>query len=215
MDLKYLLALLEREEYYVKSKKHFEDIRETTMPLKSMFELSPVGENAPSIPPRNNTLISKFNKYKKSKHWLTSCWTRSKENILMWKAYAVSGVCIKSSVHNFVAAFKDTSDYHIICANMDYRGYGLSKTFWECVFSKESYYSDERETRFYFLPKVIRREAYDYNRFAINPKVMIDEIILSPYIKSQGDIIASLKRYFAKEDFVQIRESMIKINDNM
>jgi hypothetical protein len=188
LKLDYLLQLLESGSYYVKRKRKFEDKRECSLPLKSLFHLQPVGNTAYKCLDDKymGESLEKFRNYSKSSNILTSCWTeRVGESALMWKNFVDNrGACIKTNINNFVASFvKD--DYEICCGRMSYNGYHAEQDYLEALFSKERYFAEEKEIRFYFTPRDGYKENIldDHVSMPVNTNVLIDEIILSPYIK--------------------------------
>lgn len=155
MDLDYLFSLLEGKRYFVNRKCHFEDNGESVLPSKSLFGFNTYGIQLKDeeIEKKSQGVSKKLQKYKDSAFWLTSCWTKDNtENLLMWKNYTTKiGVRIKSNINNFVASI-DTDKYTIVCGVISYDGY-TSKPFEECIFSKEHYYKNEDEVRFFFFGK--------------------------------------------------------------
>ena len=97
------------------------------------------------------------------------------------------------NINNFVASI-NTDEFKILCGHIAYDGYTL-KSFEECLFSKEKYYKDEREVRFYFMPNDDRNYSHKGMDIPIDPKTLIEEIVLSPYIKrSAAEKIAEVIR---------------------
>jgi len=187
MDLDYLFSLLENKVYHVNKKSHFEDIRESELAFKDLFGYNLTGENLneKEIHRKLEELSAKIKQYKESVFWPTSCWTRNQqESLLMWKFYTTKcGVRVKSCIHNVVASL-DTDYYKVVCGHIEYNGYN-AKTFEECLFSKDLVYKEEQEFRFYFLPrddkKVVAKSSIGIN-IPIDPAILIDEIVLSPYM---------------------------------
>lgn len=197
MDLDYLFSLLESKQYFVNRKCHFEDKGESVLPPKSLFGLNSIGVqlNKDEITKMTQELSEKLNRYRESASWLTSCWTKDNtESLLMWKNYTTKiGVRIKSKIENVIASI-NTDKYKIVCGHISYDGYN-SKPFEECLFSKERYYKDEYEVRFYFIPKDESINSLSGEFIAVTPETMIDEVILSPYInKNAAKIISQLLR---------------------
>ena len=197
MDLDYLFSLLESKQYFVNRKCHFEDKGESVLPPKSLFGLNSIGVqlNKDEITKMTQELSEKLNRYRESASWLTSCWTKDNtESLLMWKNYTTKiGVRIKSKIENVIASI-NTDKYKIVCGHMAYDGY-TSKPYEECLFSKERYYKDEYEVRFYFIPKDESINSLSGEFIAVTPETMIDEVILSPYInKNAAKIISRLLR---------------------
>lgn len=214
LKLDYLFKLLESRSYYVKCKKNFEDKRESSLPLKSIFRLQPVGNTSSqsmddySI---ENSLV-KYRLYKKSGNYLTSCWTeRDGESALMWKNFVDNkGACIITTIYNFVASFLE-DDYDIFCGRISYNGYNAGQTFMEALFSKERTFSEEKEIRFYFAPKDGKGDMYDnHASIPIDHKVLIDEIILSPFIRPlERD---RLEHELSKKYEIKVSSSKIELN---
>ena len=102
----------------------------------------------------------------------------------MWKNFVDNrGACIKTTINNFVASFVE-DDYEICCGRMSYNGYQANQDYMEALFSKEHFFEEEKEIRFYFTP-IDRNENMldDHVCMPVNSNVLIDEIVLSPYIE--------------------------------
>lgn len=212
MDLDYLLYLLKRQEYYVKPKKYFFDKHERNLPLKSHFRIEPVGENCYKRIQKPDDSFEKSQQFHESGNLLTACWTKHDgENVLMWKNFTSKlGVCIKSTIASFIASFK-TDDFVICCGRMFYKGIEYYDDNIERLFIKDKAFKGEEEIRFYFIPSdKIDTSKMKGLSIAVDPKVMIDEIILSPYI----DKIAAneLKEFIAREYKVKVNQSKIELN---
>lgn len=197
MDLDYLISLLESKQYFVNRKCHFEDKGESVLPPKSLFGLNSFGVqlNKDEITKMTQEISEKLNRYRESSSWLTSCWTKDNtESLLMWKNYTTKiGVRIKSRIKDVIASI-DTDKYTIVCGHMAYDGY-TSKPYEECLFSKEPYFKDEHEVRFYFIPNNESMNSIKGENISVLPDIMIDEITLSPYIKEIAAVkIAELLR---------------------
>lgn len=213
MDLDYLLHLLKKQEYYVKPKKYFSDKHECRLPIKSLFRIAPVGENDNDIKDQTpNDYLIKSRQFHESGNLLTACWTEHNgENVLMWKNFTSKlGVCIKSTIANFIASFKK-DDFVICCGRMFYEGIKYHNDNIERLFIKDKAFKGEEEIRFYFIPS----DKIDTSKMKglsidVDPKVMINEIILSPYI----DKIAAneLKAYLKGEYDVKVKQSQIELN---
>lgn len=214
LNLDYLLRLLESRTYYVKCKRNFEDKREGTLPLNSIFRLQPVG-NISSLSLCDYSIensLEKYRLYKVSGDYLTSCWTeREGESALMWKNFVdKKGACIKTTISNFVASFLE-DDFEIFCGRISYNGYNAEQTFMEALFSKERSFSEEKEIRFYFAPKAGKVNKYaDHASMPIDHKVLIDEIILSPYISPLER--ERLEHELSKKYEIEVSSSKIELN---
>lgn len=193
LALDYLKAILKTDEYYVKRKRFFVDKREKTVPFRIRFELTPYGqlltpEQIRRMDERNKT-IQYFEK--ESSSLLTSCWTeRTTENALMWDRDGERHkVCIKTTVGDFVAAFGNTK-FEIWCGKVIYEPINPVLMSEDIIWYKEPYFSDEREVRFYFSTEfgkiVSDKENNEGVPFEVNKKLLIHEIVLSPYINKNA-----------------------------
>jgi len=189
MDLDYLLRLLDTRTYFVKPKQSFHDLHESYLPLKSIFKLHFVGrESDKSVIADTNESLVRLRQFRESGTMLTACWTEHLgENALMWRNFTSKiGICIKSSIHNFMAAV-DTDDYDVLCGRMAYTGIHTDTGIIDCLFTKDKAFVDEDEIRFYFIPKSSQKTTNDKGvSIPIKPQVLIDEITLSPYINAQA-----------------------------
>lgn len=212
LRLDYLLQLLETGKYYVKRRKMFEDANEKYKNVQLAFAPVPVGENTIAQP----ISIERIIPYTKIADCPTACWSKNMdEKYLMWKCYATEeGACIRTTVHNVIAslqiAFDKSSENKIVCGSMDYKEYKPSAIEESQLFDKDIAYSDEEEYRFYF-----HCPTYDTNKEAIGVlipvdiKVMINEIILSPFIKK--DAAEKLARMIRCAYNIDVKQSRIKI----
>ena len=106
--------------------------------------------------------------------------------MVMWKNYTPKfGACIKSTVNKVVASIA-YNDYDIWCGKITYDGYYAQKGLVANLFSKAKAYSEEEECRFYFFEYEHPNYTLPYIKIDINPFVMIDEIILSPFIDARA-----------------------------
>ena len=62
-----------------------------------------------------------------------------------------------------------------MCGSVEYKNSLQGIKLYEALFTKEEYYKDEREFRFYFEPNY-------KGKFQINPQVMISKVILNPFL---------------------------------
>ncbi len=190
MDLDYLLCLLEKNEYFINRKSTFEDKREKELPIRSIFSFQAVGGEV-SVPKQIDNdvdaTLKKMEIFKELKHLPTSCWTKGSlanksEDILMWKSFTCKiGACIKSTIHNFISSFK-TNEYEIWCGDIAYNSFSPSQTLIESLYTKEQAFYSEQEIRFYFASENDNSNCSNHISLNVNPLVMIDEIILSPFI---------------------------------
>lgn len=203
VDLDCFLQILEAK-FFVAKKKLFSDPKDAgnTVPLHGVFNnfVKVCGENQGVS--RKYTLTELCETFKASKDYLASCWSLSKDNILMWEAYTHGkcGVCIESTIRNVIAALdvECAEPYLICCSPMYYEGYSNVTDVDEILFRKSELYRGEDEFRFYFF----RKETTDADKttnsvtFDINPEVLIDRVSLSPFMHSYSAEI--LKRNLEK-----------------
>ena len=199
MRLDYLIRLLEKKQYYVKRRRTFEDANESYINNKLSFAIRHVGNNYTPQPKAEERWIP----YTDIIHCPTSCWSKHKrESYLMWQSYATEiGVCIRTTVHNFIASLQidldiTRSENKVLCGSMNYNHFKLSTIESNQLFDKDMVYADENEFRFYFLLASDFEKEKDEKKgidIPVDTKVMIDEIILSPFIcKEAGDKIAQM-----------------------
>lgn len=221
LDFDFLLSFLSKERLDVPMKYTFSDSHESTLPVSHFFGIRAVGNGAiETTSAKNDILRQKWNEYKEESGILTSCWTiRQDENYLMWKAYSSKmGVRIKTTINDFVSSIK-TDDYDILCSEIAYSGHKYGADLEEQIFSKDSFYSNEEEIRFYFYPTNKDKSKGNSTISRINipfcPKDLIQEIILSPFIDCNAtDAIKELLE--EKYTYLQgkIKKSKIKIKGN-
>ena len=208
MDLDYIFRLLETRSYFVKQKQDFLDKHESRLPLKAMFSLQYVEPGSYKGKSTDITeSIERIRKFTEIGRMLTACWTeRRGESALMWKNFTTKmGGCIKSTINNFVASFAN-DDYDICCGRMSYTGIYPRQNLIECLFTKDKAFEEEKEIRYYFTPKKDISTSKGIS-IPILPDVMIDEIILSPYIESKArDILKQIisEKYDIKVTFSKI-----------
>lgn len=210
MDLDYLLRLLETRSYYVKQKQEFPDKHESRLPLKAMFSLQSV--ELRSYKGKTTDIaesLERKRKFTESGRMFTACWTeRRGEGALMWKNFTTKiGGCIKSTINNFVASFAN-DDYDICCGRMSYTGIYAGQDFVESLFTKDKAFKEEKEIRYYFTPKKDISNSKGIS-IPILPDVMIDEIILSPYIESKAQDI--LKQIISEKYDINVTSSKIEL----
>ncbi len=235
MKLEHLLNILDDKKFYVSLKKKFEDKNESSLPLKYMFPIY----LANAVPPDEQSsrdlerMYSKLNEYKELKNIPTSCWTlKPHESYLFWKGYTSSGngrehecnycdndicdsdkglgVCIKTTIGNVVASLI-YPDFDIFCGKMIYQNYSLYND--NEAFTKSIYFRGEEEFRFYFVPKDDVYKIDNHIELDVNPDVLINEVILSPFFKkSVAEKVANVLRARYR---IECRLSAIelKIND--
>lgn len=195
MDLDYLFQLLETKHYHINRKYTFEDPNEGVFPINRVIPVTAIGENTPPQPQQDvETCLKIWENVQKNKVIPTSCWTlNTSERVIMWKSYTSKyGACIKSTVGNIVASIIQ-NNYDIWCGKITYNGYYAQMGFIKNLFSKKPAFSDEEECRFYFFEYEQPQSLLPYIEIDVKPSVMIDEIILSPFIyKKAAEKIAQL-----------------------
>jgi len=160
----------------------------------------------------------RLRQFRESGTMLTACWTEHQgENALMWGNFTNKmGICIKSSIYNFIASI-DTDDYDICCGRMSYTGIHTDTEIVDCLFTKDKAFADEDEIRFYFTPRCSQSDKTDKGvSIPVLPQVLIDEIILSPYIDARAcKVLADFineKYNNDKQNRFRVRISEIKLN---
>ncbi len=211
MDFDYLLLLLKNKSYRVNRKFTFPDQLENEFPKNRVFPIRVEGENIPPQPrPDVKACERVWNSYNEKRDVPAACWTLNvSNNILMWKNHTSKfGVCIKSSVHNFVASMQENK-YDIWCGKMTYDGYYAEKGLILNMFSKNPEYCGEEECRFYFFEHNTSETIQPYITIPVDPSILIDEIALSPYINKQASKI--LAEYITSEYNINIHPSNTNI----
>lgn len=203
MDFDYFLNLVENNQYFISYKKEFKDKKESSIISKNIFPIHIVGSDINEEQKQQDMIEfhKKLEGHKESTLWPTSCWTlQSTESYLMWKAYACKiGVRLGTTIDDFVSAI-DASEYKIFCGEMLYEGYHFQQSIEESLYSKEKYYADEREFRFYFQPenpltesekKELKMKHGEY--VGMRSKALIKEVTLSPFIHKNA--VTILKKW--------------------
>ena len=210
MDLDYIFRLLETRSYFVKQKQNFPDKHESRLPQKAMFSLQLVEFGSYKGKPTDiSESLERIRLFTESGRMLTACWTERKgESALMWKNFTTKmGGCIKSTINNFVASFA-IDDYDICCGRMSYTGIYAGQNYMDSLFTKDKAFEEEKEIRFYFTPK--KDMSIDKSiSLPILPKVMISEIILSPYIEQKAQNI--LKQIISEKYAINVTSSKIEL----
>lgn len=218
MRTDYLLQLLETHKYIIKKRKEFMDYHEGRLDLSRLFmRLSISGIHNKLGQETTGHSIS----FKDIADCPTSCWTKAKhESFLMWSSYAKElGVCIKSTVNDFAASLnvdfqaEPTSDNQLLCGTIDYdKGPTLSDDE-ILLFSKDKVYGDENEFRFYCNFHTGIETFSSGIKVPIDPNVMINEIIISPFIcKEASDVLIHL---FNEKYNIPTRHSKIKLKNTL
>lgn len=207
MDFDYFLNLVENNQYFISYKKEFKDKRESFVFSKYMTPIYPVGANIGEEQKRQEgeKFRQKMEAHNESTFWPTSCWTlQSTESYLMWKAYTSKiGVRVETTIDDFVLAL-NAQMYDVICGKMSYEGYHFQQKIEESLYSKEKYYTDEREFRFYFQLKNTLSESekkeleMKHGEYvSMDSKILIKEVTLSPFIHRNTAVI--LKKWLEKD----------------
>lgn len=213
MRLDYLIQLLKTQKYYVNRRHQFIDANEVNNRIKFEFNLKPSINN--TIP--STKKVERFFSTNDIELLPTACWTKRKqESFLMWKSYATEmGACIKTTKHNVIASIKtdisEQSENQVLCGSMDYKSLKPSLDEEKQLFDKDKAYAEEKEFRFYF-----HFPSYDTNKYAnaitipVDTKIMIDEIILSPFICK--DAASEISQMITDKYNIQVKQSEIKLN---
>ena len=212
MPLDHFLGMLNAKALYVSRKKSFPDRYETKLPIRKLFSFYPVGGECPyELNEKTKASDFKrkeklFKRYEKTANSLTSCWTLfDKEDFFMWEIYAKRiGVCIQTTIDKLIGALIN-SEYDIYCGAISYKRKHCNEDLIDVVFSKDPFYANEKEFRFYFHVKEEKRhkDKEEKGRYiplnsALNN--IIEKVILSPYIVSNG-----------KEELMDILHNKYKI----
>lgn len=185
MRLDYLIQLLETHKYYVSRRREFIDSNEKYQDLKLSVPVTPAHKECyPKQEPKER-IIPYFDII----HCPTSCWTKkTEESYLMWKSYATEiGARIKSTIYNFVSSLEidlvKEGENKVVCGSVNYKEFRPSYDELRQLFDKDKVYADEDEFRFYFqLSNDTDKRNTKCRLIPVNTTVMIDEILLSPFI---------------------------------
>lgn len=197
MRLDYLIQLLESHKLHVTRRREFDDANESCESIKLAFPIAP----AKKYDSQEQELTKRMIPYFDINHCPTSCWTKNEnESFLMWKSYATEiGVRIKTTVHNLIASLEIDIEQDgmnkVVCGSMNYKKNLIpSSDELGQLFDKDMAYSAENEFRFYFhISNDPDKKSTKYRLIPINTSVMIDEILLSPFIcKEAADKLAEM-----------------------
>lgn len=197
MDFDCFLQILNKQ-FYVSTKKQFADSYDAgkEIPIKDISKnfLMVCGEKQTNL--KQYTISELREAFKKSQNYLASCWTFSKDNILMWQAYTHGncGICIESTIGNVIVSLdsKSIKPYLICCSPMYYDGYSNLTEVEEILLKKLNPYRGEAEIRFYFLSGKAKSNSKDLdsiannNVFEIKPEVLTDNVFLSPFMRGNS-----------------------------
>ncbi|MBR1448662.1 MAG: hypothetical protein IJ588_07970 [Prevotella sp.] len=214
LRLEHLISLLETGKLYANRRKEFKDANEGYENKKLAFGFSSVGDSAIPEVKIQDRLIP----YSDIIYCPTSCWTtKQQESFLMWKCYATEmGACIKTTVHNLISSLNidlssSNEENKVLCGSVDYVEDYMRITIEENqLFDKDIAYADEEEFRFYFHLKSDTDKDSKGIRIPVNTKVMIDSVLLSPFIcKEAADKIARMLKCAYN---VNVEQSKIKVS---
>lgn len=191
MELEYFILMLKTGKLYAKRKRFYNDSFEKCPPMDAAYRLAPSGDNTSPQPGLEERRKSIDNKYAEWAAMPTSCWTLdTKNNYLMWKAYAPHlGIRITSSINRFISSIMDGIDFQrnkctIHLGQMDYGGLCKEE---QTGFWKEHSYRDEKEYRFYFEIEGDSCNARECSgikgiHIPMNMATLIESITISPFI---------------------------------
>lgn len=213
MRFDYLIRLLETHMYFVKRRREFDDTNESYENVKLAFPIAP----AKKYDSQEQVLTERTIPYFDIIHCPASCWTKNEnESFLMWKSYATEiGVRIKTTVHNLIASLEIDLERNgmnkVVCGSMNYKKNLIpSSDELGQLFNKDMAYSAENEFRFYFhISNDPDKKSTKYRLIPVNISVMIDEILLSPFIcKEAADKLA---RMIKCSYGINVKQSNIKL----
>lgn len=213
MRLDYLIQLFETQNYYVSRRREYNDANESYQNFKLSVPIAPAHKEICSKQDISERIIPYFDII----HCPTSCWTKNtEESFLMWKSYATEiGARIKSTVYNFVASLEinleEGGDNKVVCGSINYNKVLLSSDELKQLFGKDVVYSDENEFRFYFhLAEDTDKKSTKYRLIPVNTTVMIDEVVLSPFLcKEAADRLSRMIKCCYGID--NVKQSSIKL----
>lgn len=206
LPLAKLITQLTLGKYAIRRKSCFEDVNEKKRNIKLAFLPIEAGV-IPDDDTRMRILyqLNSMKEYETLSQYFASCWSMNTgESFHMWKCYGGDyGVCIVSSVNNVIASFhhEEFSRYKTYCAPISYRNQDFTDTPEDSCFIKGPEYKSENELRFFFVPKVKDDMGGELIWIPYDYKVMIDKVILSPFISRNmfGAFSAFLKSAFGLE----------------
>lgn len=217
-SLSNLLSILGKDgssgTFYVSQRTRFSDRREQgeSCDKRLRFHFSIANE------PTNKHTLYKWNynyaQIMETCKLYASCWTlREKEDYLMWNAYAgpALSVRIESTIQKFVESIDiQESSYMIYGSKMYYGKEKPMQNVLDALFYKTEFYENEEEFRFYVLTS--NQKEYDtaFVRLNVNPKILIEKIILSPFIDDEVNKIL-IELLSQKYDFLKGKITTSKI----
>lgn len=184
MDLDYLIGLLENKRYFVRARQEFEDVHERSWISPLSFAVHDAHSEVTRSQIEDDLTVVKEQTdiFNASKTLFTSCWSLdTSDRFLMWKAYTSKfGVRISSTIRKVARAI-DSDKYQMICGKIEYNGHQFGSD--NVIFCKDRQFKDEKEFRFYYSPKNTENsQKKDSLRLPVSPEIMIDSVILSPFI---------------------------------
>ena len=195
LSLNNFLTHLKRQQFYVRRKNLFDDVNEKALPMKLLFK--PIEANRTLSSEERISLITsvkvqseKLTQYGDFSNCFVSCWTLNTDcNNLMWETYASKyGVCVISTIFDVIASFrnKDFQEYDVYSAPVFYQEPSYDDEPEDLMFIKRPLYRMESELRFLFRLKNKEVSSKENIWLSYDPKVMIDDVILSPFWSSQA-----------------------------
>lgn len=208
MSINSLIHILNGK-FYVSKKEYFDDKLENDT-NKIQFCFKEFGEESAERITNNLKIWGQVKEI--SKHLLTSCWTLKKnEDFLMWSSYTdrFNGVMIKAPLENILSSFINPPLCKV--AKIYYQDKPSFDSVDNVLFFKSNHFKHEEEIRLYF--RCNNSEAQQGEKFDVNPSVMIDEIILSPFMKPNEEIFYT-NALATQYPFIKgkIRSSDIELN---
>lgn len=206
------LLMLSRNQFYVGAKKNFSDKLESG---EEFFILNSDFTIAGEPLPESQVIRSKQfrQEIKKTKDWLTACWTLKKEeDFFMWKTYAPNpfSVRIETTIQNLLDTF-DFDDYNIFVDRINYSDIKKCiKDVTDYAFYKYNFYKGEEELRIYFLPTdmhVVDADKHGNKTgvyLQLKSPLLIKSVLLSPFLRPAS-----------KMKLKELLEQQFKINSSL
>lgn len=181
LSLAKFLNLLTQQKLHLHRMDLFEDKKEGTLPLVDKILLHYSSTN-PSYWERE------------PKRHFINCWTESPHELsLMWHAYAINGVAIKTTAAALKQALSIDTEHKCYLFKVKYVDYengssqdgGEALNVLKILSSKRLYYKQEQEVRLlysdYDTPDANKPEGHD---FPIDVKALIEKVVISPYAET-------------------------------
>lgn len=204
MDILELLNILSGT-FSVRKKSVWPDLRESGKSCDNLKYLAVFGEKVDEDRLQEYGELCK--KLRESKDMLASCWTLNQtESMLMWSAYTQKrhGVLLKTTVGDFIASL-GLSNYSVMGHSVNYGISLQGKSYLEALFTKDKYYKEEQEYRFYFEPN-------ESGSFCVDPQKLVNSVVLDPFLdgrsfKAMAELLTAKYSFLKKK----ICESKIKV----